>query len=988
MANPSRPSDWRFRILLPVFLGILAAGFRGFSQALSPEEIRQLVQDFKKDERGPYQAIRWFCPDGTILPPQERCPEPGGIQHALPKNVVQKLAGEQGIYLGQILAGAPFEEFWDEANRNSRLKQYQLEKYLQAVDDGWILRRARYYRGAIQAEDEERWGINFLTYLAGNDEILASRFFLLRQACKDIPHRAGDNRWQKIRALSTVIGDSLAAFTNLRVKLHNHPEPGDLDRVKNFRERNQNRIPAPMDSLLKQLIATLELAYRPFDMQSLAPYLNRLPKDSPLAGPLQRMIKNYRTPPPDSLPEAQAFLANQCADIAELMWALRKSLPGISSPKTRLSLLDLSNEMETLLFRQAMSWNPQTVGELLQKNYALARTAAGAGYLEIWEWESVEPHFALAPGQEELPFKTFWEQGELAGRVVEWGTGMIRAIYEPAAALFGSFEPLTHGFIDDRVRGTALLPLGETVGKLKDLAAQIAGLQSQVAGISNPGQIRGLNPGFAKGELVVVAGAADSIEFSAQKIYLLQRTPFDLKPVAGIGTAAEGNLVSHVQLLARNLGIPNAVFSPQHLEELAPYSGQSFFYAVSPRGRVILKPESEMSREEKVLFAVTQRSEEKIAVPVDKLRLDYRELIGLGELRASDSGRLCGPKAANLGELKYLFPGKVAEGFAIPFGIFRQHLDQPMPGSDSTYWEFLQTTFRRAAQERKNGAGEESVENRVLLRLAQLREAIRQIPLLPEFDYWLRRAFEKHFGTPLGRKAVFIRSDTNMEDLKDFTGAGLNLTVFNVVEEEKILQGIRDVWASPYSERSYRWRQKYLLNPENVYPSILILPTVNVDKSGVMITSGMMAGAVDDITVAFNRGAGGAVEGQIAETYLLRRDGTNLLLSPSREVKYTLLPESGGTEKGFADFHRPILEPEDLAQLRAAAAEIKQKMAETPGIESGGPFDVELGFMEGKIFLFQIRPFVENKRARSSLYLQSLDPELPENLVFSLHLLL
>ena len=77
-----------------------------------------------------------------------------------------------------------------------------------------------------------------------------------------------------------------------------------------------------------------------------------------------------------------------------------------------------------------------------------------------------------------------------------------------------------------------------------------------------------------------------------------------------------------------------------------------------------------------------------------------------------------------------------------------------------------------------------------------------------------------------------------MEDLKDFTGAGLNLTLFNVVDYETIIQGIRDVWASPYTERSYKWRQQYLLNPENVFPSILIIPSVDVDYSGVMVTRG------------------------------------------------------------------------------------------------------------------------------------------------------
>ena len=47
---------------------------------------------------------------------------------------------------------------------------------------------------------------------------------------------------------------------------------------------------------------------------------------------------------------------------------------------------------------------------------------------------------------------------------------------------------------------------------------------------------------------------------------------------------------------------------------------------------------------------------------------------------------------------------------------------------------------------------------------------------------------------------------------------------------------------------------------------------------------------------------------------------------------------------------------------------------ERKGIE--GPYDVEFGFKEGKIWLFQVRPFVENKGALSSEYLQSITPEI------------
>ncbi|HEX9973189.1 MAG TPA: PEP/pyruvate-binding domain-containing protein, partial [bacterium] len=259
------------------------------------------------------------------------------------------------------------------------------------------------------------------------------------------------------------------------------------------------------------------------------------------------------------------------------------------------------------------------------------------------------------------------------------------------------------------------------------------------------------------------------------------------------------------------------------------------------------------------------------------------------------------------------------------------------------------------------------------------------IQLLPEFTDMLNQKFLEIFETEMGRLPVFIRSDTNMEDLKDFTGAGLNLTVFNVVDPEKILQGIRDVWASPYVERSYRWRQKFLLNPENVYPSILIIPSVNVQKSGVVITMGVSSGDSKDVTIAFNRGAGGAVEGQMAESYLLRHDGKDMLLSPARDTKYTSLPATGGTQKPTTFLNQPILSEADLANLREFAAKVRKKLPGAPGIETKGPFDVELGILDDAIWLFQVRPYVENKRAKSSAYLQALDPEVNQDMEIPLN---
>ena len=45
----------------------------------------------------------------------------------------------------------------------------------------------------------------------------------------------------------------------------------------------------------------------------------------------------------------------------------------------------------------------------------------------------------------------------------------------------------------------------------------------------------------------------------------------------------------------------------------------------------------------------------------------------------------------------------------------------------------------------------------------------------------------KEFGADF-RGGVFIRSDTNVEDLPGFTGAGLNLTLFNIVGFDNVVK--------------------------------------------------------------------------------------------------------------------------------------------------------------------------------------------------------
>jgi len=953
------------QIIIPIMVLFIIGAQQARSQQLDATGLKAKIAASKKDPKGPYQQIMWHCPDGSKVPPRERCPEKGGVQRATYKPWIDTLAARQHLFLGQILAATDFAAFLDEEKQFSRLKQYQLEQYLRTIDNGWILQKARFYRGAFQDEDENAWGSKFLIWALTRDDLVRNRFFMLRQASKDIPHKAENNNLKKVRALSMAIADTLPAFMEIRVKIHGQPDASDVKRVKDFKLKNKDKLGTEVLSRIDSLLVEMDHLYRPVDWQSLDKFLKPLSNSTTASRMLQVAISAFR----------KAIGAKEKVSVASsLLLDIRKSLPA-EKAKTRLALMDLSNRVEELLFGELPSWEAKTLGETIEKNYHLSMAAAGAGFIELWEWDSIAP--GLKPIKStNISLAQLNEYMVRARRVVEWSTAMMHVNFHDEIVRFEAFEPLVSGFQDDRIRSSVLLQLGQSVSALGTLINTQSSLTNKVFNIPDQSHFRGINPGFAKGELVVTA-SPEGIDISADKIYVFQYPPSDLKPVAGIATVSEGNLVSHVQLLARNLGIPNAVLSPQNLNALKAYAGKQVFYAVSNKGTVVMKLASEMLPEEKALFEAKKRAVEKIKVPIDKIDLRQQTVLNLRQVDAGSSGRLCGPKAANLGQLKKMFPDHVVEGMVIPFGIFKQHMDQPMPETSTTYWGFLNEVFKEASRMESAGNEQAAIEQFLLSKLEVLRYAILKMPLKPDFVADLKNQFTLVFGKPMGSIPVFERSDTNMEDLKDFTGAGLNLTLFNVVEEEKILQGIKQVWASPYSERSFRWRQSYLLNPENVYPSILIIPSVNVDYSGVLITKGVSSGNKADLTVAFSHGAGGAVDGQAAETYLLKPDGTLDFIAPSREPLFNMLPATGGTRKDKTTFEKPILNQGNISAIRDFAWRLKLKMEETKGMQ--GPFDVELGFLDNKLWLFQVRPFVENRNAAGALYLESITPKTDES---------
>jgi hypothetical protein len=241
------------------------------------------------------------------------------------------------------------------------------------------------------------------------------------------------------------------------------------------------------------------------------------------------------------------------------------------------------------------------------------------------------------------------------------------------------------------------------------------------------------------------------------------------------------------------------------------------------------------------------------------------------------------------------------------------------------------------------------------------------------------KQIQEYLG-PDGSYGVFVRSDTNVEDLPGFTGAGINLTVPNVVGFENLVAAMRSVWASPFTERSFGWRQGIMNDPEHVYASVLLHKSINSDKSGVLVTADADTGSRDYITIVVNEGVGGGVEGQAAESLLIRRsDGEVKLLGSATDPTKRVLLERGGSELVAASGAERLLDQQDIGKILEFVDKLPGWFENLPEEERATAVaDVEFGFLGDKLMLFQIRPFVESKGAARSDYLRQMDAGLAE----------
>ncbi len=934
--------------------------FFGAEAAVAPPAIAagsQLSSDVKRllDEnwklsiskaKGPYSLNYCVCrdgkkkpvqaPDGRIVRPCGNAPKfCSGFREPWAENL-----GKQGMWIANLFARDLW--LWDKfPDHHDLVRGYILEKYFVETHPQHKLAKMRAYGGISGTEFEARDAPKFFERYLASPEFTEPRHFLLAyELQRRFYIREDQGQIGKVRNQATAIQQLNFDFKPLRDQVHNQLSADVIPKLVAWRDKKAK------DDVQKQKVDELIHEIRKLTSLDETALQSQLPalEDEKVRATISSQVDAIGVDPMATIRK-----------LSDVMLLVRRTVEAKQvSPADRRRLIDINVTATAIINRVGDDLlklsKPLTASQSLELLASLSNAAYGSGLLMERERKEVVGSLEKLSAKRKASQKEFKDGLVTAERVVEWSHVGTNYAFEEVRQPWLYLVPETNMLADDVLRGSVLMLYGRIFEQLRDWAAGASRPRHEIFGAEIDEGVRALNPGLATGSLRVAPSEGG---YTREDIVALPETPAELEPAAGIFTRGEGNVVSHVQLLARALGIPNVVLSSAVYKQFEARDGKPVFYIVTPGGRVILKERAAMNdRDLKVLaeFSRNQRREgdgsfgggdKKLHIDKDRIDLDMKLSLDLSDMRRSDSGIRGGPKAAYLGELKYLFPDKVARGIVVPCGAYydpfqraKVTIPKELAGTGiakagEPLHAFVEATYAKFFGElMPNGTSEKALREWIEPRLTVMRASIEAEPISKELKDSIRQRLAKQQlllkDDPTRTTVVFIRSDTNVEDLDDFNGAGLNLTLFDRRALADVFSGLKEVWASPFSYRSFSWRQALIDEPLWVLPSVVILESIPTEKSGVLVTIDVDRGDTDSMLIATSEGVGGAVDGSPTETLVHSPDGVELVTMFKSPWRRLLQPE-GGTAVVPSTRSEYVLSDAEITDLTSTAAMIARR---------------------------------------------------------------
>ena len=122
---------------------------------------------------------------------------------------------------------------------------------------------------------------------------------------------------------------------------------------------------------------------------------------------------------------------------------------------------------------------------------------------------------------------------------------------------------------------------------------------------------------------------------------------------------------------------------------------------------------------------------------------------------------------------------------------------------------------------------------------------------------------------------VAIRSSATAEDLTDASFAGQQETYLNVRGMEKVINRIKDCFASCFGYRAVAYRKENAVPQDTVRAAVVVQEMIEADTAGVMFTANVLNGKREETVINASYGLGEAVvSGMVTpDQYILNAEG-------------------------------------------------------------------------------------------------------------------
>jgi pyruvate,water dikinase len=319
-----------------------------------------------------------------------------------------------------------------------------------------------------------------------------------------------------------------------------------------------------------------------------------------------------------------------------------------------------------------------------------------------------------------------------------------------------------------------------------------------------------------------------------------------------------------------------------------------------------------------------------------------------------------GGKNASLGEMVSRLSAagvRVPDGFAVTAQAYAHVLDQ------ADAWPAL----HRALD------GLDATDVADLARRAQAaREIVQAAPLPPALAAEILQAYSRLREEYGENMTVAVRSSATAEDLPGASFAGQHETFLNVSGEARLLESVRQCFASLFMDRAIAYRVEKGFDHFKVFQSVGIMKMVRSDlaASGVIFTLDTESGFRDTVFVTGAWGLGeNVVQGTVDPDEFLvfkpaLRAGHRAVLRRklgSKEIRMVYASAAGrettrNVPTPRADQARYCLDDDEVLALADAALVIEAHYSANAGQPT--PMDVEWAKdgVDGRLYIVQARP--------------------------------